>query len=156
MESIVKRAPVLLLVAIVAATLTTAYIHYTLGGLLFLLNALGYVGLAGLIVVPIGFVQRLRPLVLLALAGYTVTTIVGWLVMGPYFTLAYITKGVELVLLGLIGTQLFRTRSEIVPAFRFARALGFEALRIALRRPAAPAAAGETGLAGATAPTSET
>ena len=136
MNSVVRRAPALLLLAIVAATLTTAYIHFTLGGLLFLLNAMGYVGLAVLLVLPMGFMRRLRPLVLAGLAGYTVATIVGWAIMGPYFTLAYITKAVEVGLLVLIGVELFRTRADFVPALRLARALANEGVRIALRRPA--------------------
>ncbi|CAN5583808.1 hypothetical protein BH23CHL7_BH23CHL7_16190 [soil metagenome] len=136
MESIARRAPAMLLVAIVAATLTTAYIHYTLGGLLFLLNALGYVGLATLLVTPLGFLRRLRPLVLVALAGYTVATIVGWAIVGPYFTLAYITKAVEVGLLVLIGIELYRTRADMVPALRFARTLVNDVVGIVLRRPA--------------------
>ena len=37
-----RPADVAIRVAIVALALTTGYIHYTLGGLLFTLNALGY------------------------------------------------------------------------------------------------------------------
>lgn len=125
-----------LLAGTVAATLTTSYIHYTLGGLLFLLNALGYLGLAAALVTPLAFAQRLRPLVLLALGAYTAATIGGWLVMGPYFALAYFTKAIEIVLLALIAMQLVVGRADIVPAFRFGRALGWHALNLALRRSA--------------------
>lgn len=125
-----------LLVAIVAATLTTAYIHFTLGGMLFLLNALGYVTLAALLVLPLGFLQRLRPLVLLALMGYTAATIVGWLVMGPYFTLAYITKAIEVGLIALIAIELWRTRDSIMPALRSLPAELGAITRTVLRRPA--------------------
>jgi hypothetical protein len=124
-----------LLAATVAATLATAYIHYTLGGLLFLLNAMGYLALAVALVVPLTFVQRLRPLVLLGLGAYTSATIIGWLIMGPYFQLAYITKAIEVVLLGLIAAQLVLGRADFVPSLRFARALGWRAARRALRRP---------------------
>ena len=127
---------VALLVAIVVATLATAYIHYTLGGLLFLLNALGYVTLAALLVLPIGFLQRLRPLVLLALMGYAAATIVGWLIMGPYFTLAYVTKAIEVGLIGLIAIELWRTRADIVPALRSLPAELSGVTRTVLRRPA--------------------
>jgi hypothetical protein len=144
MDSLVKRMPAVLLAAIVAATLTTAYIHFTLGGLLFLLNGAGYVTLAVLVVAPLAFMRRLRPLVLIALAGYTITTIVGWAIMGPYFALAYFTKAVELVLLALIGLELFRARREIVPALRFARAIAATGIRFALRRPARAATESET------------
>jgi hypothetical protein len=145
MNSFRGRAPELLLLAgIVTATLITSYIHWTLGGLLFTLNALGYLGLAALVVGSLFFLQPLRPLVLFGLGGYTIATIVGWLVMGPYFTLAYITKAVEVVLLALIAVQLYRTRTEILPGLRFARALGWEVVRIVTRRPAPDAAAGAT------------
>lgn len=127
---------VALLVAIVVATLATAYVHFTLGGLLFLLNALGYVTLAALLVLPIGFVQRLRPLVLLALMGYTAATIAGWLIMGPYFTLAYVTKAIEVGLIALIAIELSRTRANIVPALRSLRAELSGVTRTVLRRPA--------------------
>jgi hypothetical protein len=158
MNSMTRRLPdVALLAAIVALTLTTAYIHFNLGGLLFLLNSLGYVGLAVILVMPVAVVQRLRPLVLFGLAGYTLATIVGWAIMGPYFTLAYITKVIEVVLLALIAVQLFRTRTEIVPTLRFARALAWEVARMALRRPApAASATGNADLAGSGADTSET
>jgi len=143
-----KRSRALVLLgATVAATLTTAYIHYTLGGLLFLLNALGYLGFAIALVTPLVFVQRLRPLVLLALAGYTAATIGGWAVMGPYFPLAYFTKAVEVVLLALIAVQLLLSRADIVPAFRFARALGWQAIAVALRRPVSVASVGEEAAA---------
>ena len=125
-----------LFVAIVVATLTTAYIHFTLGGLLFLLNALGYVTLAALLVLPIGFLQRLRPLVLVALMGYTATTIVGWLIMGPYFGLAYITKAIEVGLIALIAIELWRTKDSIMPALRSLPAELGGLTRTVLRRPA--------------------
>ena len=46
-----RAAGAVLTAAIVGLTLATAYIHSTLGGLLFTLNALGYLGLAALIVI---------------------------------------------------------------------------------------------------------
>lgn len=127
---------VALLVGIVIATLATAYIHFTLGGMLFLLNALGYVTLTVLLVLPIGFLQRLRPVVLLALMGYTAVTIVGWLIMGPYFTLAYYTKAIEVVLIVLIGLELWRTRATVMPAIRSLPQELANVTRTVLRRPA--------------------
>ena len=67
--------------AIVGLTLATAYIHATLGGLLFTLNALGYLGLAGLVVIgavsPVAVVKRFSWFPRLALIGYTAMTIAG-------------------------------------------------------------------------------
>jgi hypothetical protein len=97
---------------IVGLTLATAYIHFTLGGLLFLLNALGYLGLAALIVIgaaaPIPLVRRFSWFPRVALFGYTLTTIVAWAIMGPYFSLAYIAKGIEVALLVLVTVDVIR------------------------------------------------
>jgi hypothetical protein len=101
-----------LTVAIVGLTLATAYIHSTLGGLLFTLNALGYLGLAGLIVIgavaPVALVERFSWFPRLALIGYTAMTIAGYLVMGPYFTLGFIAKGIEVALVALLVVDIVR------------------------------------------------
>ena len=101
-----------LTVAIVGLTLATAYIHSTLGGLLFTLNALGYLGLAGLIVIgaaaPVAVVERFSWFPRIALLGYTGMTIAGYLVMGPYFTLGFIAKGIEVALVALLVVDVFR------------------------------------------------
>jgi hypothetical protein len=59
--------------AIVELTLTTAYIHLSLGGLLFALNAAGYVALAALLLigamVPLQIVERFSWLPRVALFG---------------------------------------------------------------------------------------
>ena len=98
--------------AIVGLTLATAYIHSTLGGLLFTLNALGYLGLAGLIVIgaaaPIAIVERFSWFPRIALLGDTAMTIAGYLVMGPYFTLGFIAKGIEVALVALLVVDVFR------------------------------------------------
>lgn len=101
-----------LTIAIVGLALTTGYIHSTLGGLLFTLNALGYAGLAALYVIgsiaPHWLVARFSWFPRIALAGYAALTIVAWLVQGPYFPLAYFAKGVEVTLIGLITVDIFR------------------------------------------------
>ena len=107
-----RTAGALLTVAIVGLTLATAYIHLSLGGLLFTLNGLGYVGLAALIVIgaaaPIAAVKRFSWFPRLALIGYAATTIVGYLVMGPYFSLGFIAKGIEVALIGLLVVDVIR------------------------------------------------
>ncbi len=98
--------------AIVGLTLATAYIHSTLGGLLFTLNALGYLGLAALIVIgaaaPTALIERFSWFPRLALLGYTAMTIAGYLVMGPYFTLGFIAKGIEVALVTLLVIDIIR------------------------------------------------
>ena len=73
-------ADIVLRVAIVALTFATAYIHLTLGGLLFTLNAIGYLVGAAAMVFPLGVAVRYRWLIRIGLAGYAATTIVGWVI----------------------------------------------------------------------------
>lgn len=94
--------------AIVALALATGYIHLTLGGLLFTLNALGYFVAAVAMVAPLAIAVRFRWVVRLGLIGYAATTIVGWAIMGPYFTTAYIAKGIEVALIVLLAVDFAR------------------------------------------------
>jgi hypothetical protein len=121
----------MLTIGIVALTLTTAYIHFTLGGLLFLLNAAGYATAAAAIVLaawaPHPFVARFSWLPRVGLVGYTLVTIVGYLVMGPYFTLGFIAKGVEVVLIGLLAADILRVYGSFPGVLGAARASVFGA-----------------------------
>lgn len=112
-----------LLGAIVVLTLATAYIHYWVGGMMLMLNAFGYVTLAILVTGSALFYRRALPLLLVALAGYAAVTILGWLVMGPYFTEAYIAKGIEIVLIALIAIRLWLTRAELRESIGWGRSL---------------------------------
>ena len=102
----------LLTAAIVGLTLATAYIHLTLGGLLFTLNGLGYVGLAALVVIgaaaPHALVDRFSWFPRVALAGYAALTISAYLVIGPYFGLGWIAKGIELAIIALVAVDVMR------------------------------------------------
>jgi hypothetical protein len=107
-----RTAGVMLTAAIVGLTAATAYIHLTLGGLLFTLNGLGYIGLAGLVVIgaaaPVEMVKRFSWFPRVALMGYAAMTIAGYLVMGPYFTLGWIAKGIEVALIVLLAVDVMR------------------------------------------------
>ncbi|HSK93224.1 MAG TPA: hypothetical protein VLA76_04100 [Candidatus Angelobacter sp.] len=98
--------------AIVGLTLATANIHLGLGGVLFTLNGLGYLGLAALVVIgaaaPMPIVERFSWFPRVGLLGYTLMTIGGYLVMGPYFTLGFIAKGIETALVVLVVADIFR------------------------------------------------
>ncbi len=119
-----RAAGSLLTIAIVALTLTTANIHLGLGGLLFTLNGIGYLALAVLFVIgaviPARVVRRFSWFPRLALAGYTTMTIAGYLVIGPYFTLGFITKGIEAVLLVAIVLDVVRVYGSPVAFVRTA------------------------------------
>ena len=99
---------VALRIAIVGLTLGTAYIHSTLGGLLFTLNATGYLVAAVAIVIPLAIATRFRWVVRLGLIGYAAATIVGWAIQGPYFMTAYIAKAIEVALIVLLAIDFAR------------------------------------------------
>ena len=94
--------------AIVALTVATGYIHLTLGGLLFTLNALGYFVAAVAMIVPLALAVRFRWIVRVGLIGYAATAIVAWAVMGPYFSTAYVAKAIEVALIVLLVVDFAR------------------------------------------------
>jgi hypothetical protein len=111
-ESPARVVGVVLSLVMIELTLTTAVIHLTLGGTIFLLNGIGYLVLASGIAasaVPITFVQRLRWLPRIGLAGFALVTIGAYLVIGPYFLLGWITKAIELAIIGLVCADLIHT-----------------------------------------------
>ena len=93
---------------IVGLTLATAYIHATLGGLLFTMNAIGYAFLATAMVAPLEIASRFRWIVRIGLAGYAASTIVGWAIQGPFYTTAYLAKAIELALIVLVAIDFVR------------------------------------------------
>lgn len=114
-------ADIVLRVAIVALTLATAYIHLTLGGTLFTLNAIGYLFGAVAMVIPVEIAVRYRWLIRIGLAAYAATTIAGWLIDPIYYPTAYLAKAIEVVLIALLaidsarrdGNPIERIRHEI-------------------------------------------
>lgn len=107
-----RTTGVVLTLAIVALAMTTSIIHFRLGGLLFTLNSIGYASLAVLYVLgaiaPMAIVERFSWFPRLALGGFAAMTIAGYLAIGPYFTLGWITKGVEVALITLIVVDVTR------------------------------------------------
>ena len=93
---------------IVGLALATGYIHFTLGGLLFTLNAAGYAVAAIAMIIPLALAVRFRWVVRIGLMGYAATAIVAWALMGPYFTTAYIAKGIEVALITLLAIDFAR------------------------------------------------
>jgi hypothetical protein len=122
------RAPgtaVVLTVAIAALTLTTAYIHLSLGGVLFTLNALGYAALAAAITagsLPHPFLSRFSWLPRVGLAAFTSLTIGAYLVIGPYFSLGWIAKAVEVGILALLAVDVIRVYGSPIGLVRAALA----------------------------------
>jgi hypothetical protein len=95
---------------IILFTIATAILHITLfPDIMFTLNGLGYLGLLAAYLLPISFFQQRRNLVWWAFVGYTVLTIVLWVIMGEKdfsastsSMIGYYAKAAELFLLGFL------------------------------------------------------
>ncbi len=103
-----RTSDVVIRAAIVGLALATGYIHSTLGGLLFTLNAIGYLTAAVAMVIPLALAVRFRWVVRLGLIGYALTTIIGWAIQGPYYQTAYIAKAIEVALIVLVAVDFAR------------------------------------------------
>ena len=101
---------ILLTGVILELTLATAIIHLNLGGTLFLLNAAGYLVLGAAYLVgvamPLPAVRRFSWVPRVGLAAFASVTIIAYLVIGPYFTLGWVTKGIELAIVLLVIADL--------------------------------------------------
>lgn len=119
-----RTARPLLMVAIVGLTLATAYIHLRLGGLLFTLNAIGYLVLGAAYLaaatIPSASRRRLGLLARIGLGGYTLLTIGAYLVTGPFFTLGWIAKGVEVALIALLAAETLIGHGDVAGLWRAA------------------------------------
>jgi hypothetical protein len=125
-------ADIVLRVAIVSLTLATAYIHLTLGGLVFTLNAAGYVVGAAAMVAPIPIAVHHRWLVRIGLAGYAATTIAAWAIDPILFPTAYLAKAIEVALIALLALDFIRRDGDPVERIR-------HEIRSLLGRPHGPA-----------------
>jgi hypothetical protein len=127
--------------AVVAGlTVATAAIHFSLGSLLFTMNGLAYATLAVALVAPIAMADRFRWLVRLALLGFTTMTIAGWVALGARYDVAYLDKGIELLLISLLLADIRRADGGIVASVRhfFGFALGLLTWRPAMAAEASP------------------
>jgi hypothetical protein len=107
--------------AIVGLTVATGWIHLTLGGPLFTLNALGYFVATGAMVAPLAIAVRFRWLIRLGLIGYAATAIAAWFAMGPRYDVAYVAKAIEVVLIALLALEVWAYDGN--PIRRIRRAL---------------------------------
>lgn len=138
-RSALRTSDVVVRAIIVALTLGTAYIHSTLGGLLFTLNAAGYVVAAVAVVIPLAIAVRFRWIVRVGLIGYAATAIVAWAVMGPYYTTAYVAKAIEVALIVTLAIDFARHDGNPVGVVR--RELAALVTFVSRRRATAGAAA---------------
>ncbi|MEA2676427.1 MAG: hypothetical protein QOJ81_568 [Chloroflexota bacterium] len=98
----------LLRVAIVVLALSTAYIHWTLGGMMFVANSVVYVVLAGAMIAPLAIASRYRWLIRAALIVFALMTIGGWMMFGARIMLGYVDKAIEVGLIALLFVEMFR------------------------------------------------
>lgn len=95
---------------IILSNLATAILHISLWpDIMFTLNGLGYLGLLGAYFLPIRFFQERHRLVWWVLVGYTLLTIILWVVMGNKEFVAgtssatgYYAKAAEVLLLAFL------------------------------------------------------
>jgi hypothetical protein len=125
-------ADIVLRVAIVALALGTAHIHLTLGGLLFSLTAFGFGAFAVALIAPIALAERFRWLLRLGLIGYTLSVIGGWVLDGARYEVAYLTKAIEVALIGLLAIDFARRDGNPIERLR-------HEVRSLLARPHGPA-----------------
>jgi hypothetical protein len=130
-------AAVALRAGIVGLALATGYIHSTLGGLLFSLNALGYLVAAVAMVIPLGIAIRFRWVVRAGLVAYALATIAGWAIQGPYYSTAYVAKAIEVALIAAIDF----VRADGNPAALARRELALGLTQLGIRRATGTAAA---------------
>ncbi len=95
-------------------TLATAAIHLwlgalqismgMLGGVMFLANAAGYIGLLAALYLqlPIAFIAKRRSLVRLALVLFAAVTILGWVAIGSRNEIGVLDKVIEVLLIILL------------------------------------------------------
>ena len=111
-----------LTVAIVVLALASGVIHLSLGAPIFILNALGYFALvvAYLVAATVSrpLVVRFRWAPRVALLAYAAASIVGWLLLGGFYWLGYLTKAIELTLMVLLIVDIYRVHGGLSELIR--------------------------------------
>ena len=107
--------PGLVQIGIMTLTLVTAVIHLALKfpNAWFMLNGLGYLALLIALYWPARLLWGRRFQIRWGLLAYAAITILAWLVMGDkQMTLGYITKAVELALIGLLFVESYQAQRK--------------------------------------------
>lgn len=120
--AVVQPTTIILRTIVVLLTLATAAVHASLGGMMFMANAAGYSVLAVAMIAPRA-APRWRWLIRLALIGFTAATIGGWVAFGARFDLAYFDKAIEVVLIGVLLTEMWQSDGGPVGVYRRLRRL---------------------------------
>jgi hypothetical protein len=127
----------LLRVAIVVLALSTAYIHSTLIGMMFMLNALGFLVLGLAMIAPLAIASQYRWLIRAALIVFALMTIVGWLMFGGRYDMGYLATGIEVGLIVLLFIEMLRYDGGPAPVAQRGWALAMGVMRRLTGRSAA-------------------
>ena len=106
-------------VGIIVLAMIAAIIHLYLAifqmhnDLLFILNGLGYLGLVGLLYLPLPLIVSYHGVVRWAFIVFTAVTVMAWLLIGSRDLLAYVTKVVEVSLIALLYIEGQQARQEL-------------------------------------------
>ena len=94
-------------IGIILLTLATAVMHAAIlfPDFLFILNALGYVGLLAVLYLPIPLLTRYRSAIRWTLLAYTLLTILIWVAIGQRDLYAYTNKLIEAALVVLLWLE---------------------------------------------------
>ena len=95
-------------IGIILLAVATALIHLLViipPGPVFILNALGYLGLVAALYLPIKQLAGRRRPIRWVLIAYTALTILLWVLAGTRDTVAYIDKAVEVLLIVLLVVE---------------------------------------------------
>jgi hypothetical protein len=91
-------------IGIILIAIYAAIVHLTLffPDVAFILNGLGYLGLAGALYLALPFFKDHRSLVRYVLMGYALLTVILWVFIGERSVLGYTTTFLEVVLVVLL------------------------------------------------------
>jgi hypothetical protein len=99
------KVDVTLRVGVAALAVANGYIHSQLGGLMFTLNAIGYVVLAAALLAPVWPAPQVRWLTRLAVAGYAAATAGGWILFGARYDMGYISFALDITILTVVAAD---------------------------------------------------
>src|SRR4051795_13236364 len=99
------RVDVALRVGVAALAVANGYIHSQLAGLMFTLNAIGFVVLAFALIAPVWPAPQVRWLTRLGVAGYAAATAFGWVLFGARYDMGYISFALDITILAVVAAD---------------------------------------------------
>jgi len=100
-----SRIDIALRVTVAALALANGWIHSQLGGLMFTLNAIGFVVLAVALIAPVWPAPQVRFLTRLAVAGYAAATATGWLLFGARYDMGYLSFALDIAIMVVVAAD---------------------------------------------------